>query len=386
MLEAEELLRFLAETVRAPSVTGEEGVVAPLYADWMRREGLDVEVDEVEPGRANVYGTWGSGRARLVLNGHVDVVPPGEGWSRDPFGGERADGRLWGRGAADMKAGLAAALFAVRALRGAELGCTVEIQCVVAEETGGAGTRHALATRPRPDAAIVMEPTEGVPACAAGGVVHFSIAVPGRAAHTSVPWAGVSAYEKAGLVVRALDELERRRQDELAHPLLDGLPRKAPLALGTVHAGDWFGIVPDRAVLTGRLGLLPDEPPETVRELIERQLARAAAADDWLRDHPPEIAWLHAGLSGRETPASEPVLRALRAARREVAGSEAMRAVTYGSDASHFAAAGVPVALCGPGRIEDAHVADEHVAERDVIEAAETLALAVQEYARLVAG
>lgn len=385
MLDAEELLQFLAETVRAPSVTGDEGVVVPLYADWFRREGFAVEVDEVEPGRANVYGTWGRGGPRLVLNGHVDVVPPGEGWSREPFGGERADGRLWGRGAADMKAGLAAALFAVRALRGAELACTVEIQCVVAEETGGSGTRHALATRPRPDAAIVMEPTEGVPACACGGVVHFSVAVRGRAAHTSVPWAGVSAFEKAGLVVRALEDLESRRQAELTHPLLDGLPRKAPLALGTVQAGDWFGIVPDRAVLSGRLGLLPDESPAAVRELIEGELARVAASDDWLREHPPEITWMHDGLPGWETPESEPVLRALRAARDKVAGSDAVRAVTYGSDAGHFAAAGVPVALCGPGRIEDAHVADEHVVEEQVIQVAETLGLAVLEYSRLVA-
>jgi len=404
----EEMLDFLAAAVRLPSVTGEEGVAAPLFHDWFEANGFEAETKPVPAAlrdrypamaheqnlerRPNVFGWWRGegaggatdGGAPLVLNGHIDVVPANEPerWRHDPWGGVRADGRVWGRGSADMKGGIVAAMFAVRALRdaGARLARDVQVQCVMAEETGGLGTLAALESEPRPAAAIVLEPTDCVVAPACGGIVQFTISVEGVAAHTAVSWAGVSAMEKLWHVYTALREAVRERNERISHPLFDALPAKAPFGIGTFSAGEWRSTIPAQAEMSGRVGVMPGESIAEVRMLIEQIVARACEDDEWLREHPARVEWIHEGFPAWETPGDDPLVRAFDDGFRAVAGAGGLGAVTYGSDAGHFARAGVPTLLFGPGRIYEAHMHDEHVEERQMEQAARVVALSLLRY------
>jgi acetylornithine deacetylase len=402
----EEMLDFVVETVRAPSVNGEEGVAAPVFESWFERNGFAAVVEPVDPAvrdrsplfrnehdlekRPNVYGTWSAARpqtAPLVLNGHLDVIPAGDPavWTHPPYAGVRDGGRIYGRGATDMKGQTVAGMYAVRAVRdcGIELPCDVQMQVVMGEESGGLGTLMAIHSQPRPSAAIVLESTEMKIAPACGGVTQFTIVVEGRAMHTSLPWRGVSALDKAVLILTALNELAERRGRELTHPLFDPLPHPAPFAIGTLKAGEWRATMPDRAVIEGRIGAIVGETIAEVRALLEATIAEVAARDHWLRDHPPQVAWINEGFAPWETDAGEPIVAALTSAFQAAEGQAPRQAVTYGSDASHFAAAGIPVVLFGPGDIGGAHLVDEFVADDELVRGAKVLALALARYGDL---
>jgi acetylornithine deacetylase len=323
----------------------------------------------------------GTSEAPRVLSTHQDVVSPGapESWSHDPWGGERGDGRIWGRGSADMKGSIGAALFALRALKtsGLRPASDVELQCVVGEENGGLGTLSALETEPRPAAALVLEPTVLVPLAACSGCVHFTVTVDGRAAHGATPWVGVSALDKLILVYTALKELAERRRGEQDHALFSEVPDAAPLSMGVARAGEWRSSVPDRATMIGRFGVMPDEPIAHGREQIAAAVREAAARDEWLAAHPPHVSWDNAGFPGWETAAEAPIVQTLAGALESVTGQAALGAATYGSDAGHFASNGIPVVLFGPGRIGDAHSPNESVTEEEILTCAKTLALAI---------
>lgn len=399
----EAAIRWLADAVRIPSITGAEGLITDFTVNGLRDAGLSVSVKPVgenlikkypafaqECGlgeRPNVFGLWRAAsptRPPLVLNGHVDVVPEGDPatWDHGPFSGDRDAGVVWGRGAADMKGGITAALFAIRALRaaGVELACDVQLQCVIAEETGGLGTLSAIDTEERPGAVIVLEPTECRVAPACGGIVVFSIAVRGRRSHTAVSWNGVSAMEKLWVVYGALAGLAERRNAELRHPLFDSLPARAPFGVGTFSAGDWIAMIPEHATMAGRLGLLPGETVAEVRDLMQDAIRRVCQGDDWLSSHPPEIRWPNEGFPAWETPLNHPLVDALSTATRILGGDDSPRGVTYGSDAGHFAAVGVPTAIYGPGSIEQGHIANEFISEDQLLLAAKTLALTIMRY------
>jgi acetylornithine deacetylase len=398
------LVELVSRTVRAASVSGSEDLVAPVYAGWLADAGFSVEQRHVDaealPGerldgeprlarQPNVYG-WlrpPSGRPIVALNGHMDVVPPGDGWVRDPFGGEVDGERVWGRGTADMKGGLAAGMVAARALldAGVDLGCDVVVQCVVAEETGGLGTRFALASEPRPAAAIVLEPTDCMAVSASGGVTPFAVEVGGRAAHTSVPWTGASAFERLEAVHAVLAEHTREREAACEHPLFARLPAPAALAIGTMRAGEHWGMVPDRARMEGRVGVLPGETVAAVRDGLCDRLERLAESEGWPAREAPRVTFPVEGFPSWETPADQPVVAGLRAACLEVLGDERAGVVTYGSDAAAFAASGIPVALFGPGRIADAHTKDEFVEIRQLRDAARVLAIALLECSARIA-
>ncbi|GAA3789442.1 M20 family metallopeptidase [Amycolatopsis tucumanensis] len=392
---AEDMLSFLAATVRDPSESGWEDRVTGRYADWFAARGWPVTRQPLEEAsgepraaqRENLIA-WYPGRRGLpcvVLNGHVDVVPAGDeqAWSRPPYSGDRDGGLVHGRGSVDMKGGIAAGLYALAALdeAGVDLPFDVAVQLVVAEETTGAGTRAAVHQAPDPAAALVLEPTGGAIVPVSTGLLFFTVEVTGVAAHTSAPWRGVDAFDKLIRVREALAELARKRGAAYRHPLFADVPTAIPIAIGTALAGSWRAAVPDHATMSGRIGLMPGEPPGELRREVERVLAEVAATDDWLRDHPPSVRWDHEGLPGWETPADHPLITALRFAQRECAGAETLTGFTAGSDAAYFGSRGVPTAIFGPGDVTRAHAPDECVAEADVVRAAKVLALTL---ARLV--
>ena len=401
---ADELAADVAATVRTESVNGDEGAGAAIFADWFARNGFDVETKTVDPAfrdqfpllanegnlerRPNVFGWWRApspGLPPLVLNGHYDVVPAGDPseWPHPPFGGERAGGRIYGRGATDMKGPLVAGMVALRALRdaGVKLPFDVQVQCVMGEESGGLGTLAAIASEPRPGAVVVLEPTEFIVAPGCGGLIQFTISVEGRAIHTANPWRGVSALDKLIILYERLRTLAARRNAELSHPLFDQLPMKAPFAVGTFHAGKWRATVPDHAVMEGRIGLLPGEERRDLRKLVEDTIADVAASDRWLTAHPPHLHWINEGFPAWETPVAHPLVQSFVAGHQPLGSPAVVSAVTFGTDAAHFAAAGVPALIFGPGSIVDAHQVDESIDEADLLRGAKIVALGVLRYA-----
>lgn len=395
----EEEADYLAELVAARSPTGSEGAAAPVMADWLEANGFETEVrpvraeqrakfpalageDDLDE-RPNVYGWWRSShpeRQPLVLNGHFDVVPADESeWSRPPFAATRAEGRVWGRGTTDMKGGVVTAMFAARALMrsGASPERDVQIQGVMGEETGGLGTLAALDDQPRPAAAIVLEPTEGVVAPACGGNLQFRVKVEGRAAHTAVPWHGVDATRKLWLVGEAIRAWSAEQNAAIDHPLFDHLPQAAPTGFGIFGGGNYHSTLPATATLAGRVGVMPEDSLEDLKERLLAAVAASGEGDEWLAGHPPELEWIHEGFAGWETAVDSPLVEAMVAGCEAATDERRVAAVTYGSDAGHFAGAGVPVVLFGPGSIVDAHRVDESLAESDLAESTEILALAM---------
>jgi acetylornithine deacetylase len=290
-----------------------------------------------------------------VLNGHIDVVPPGDDtlWTTDPWSAEVRGGRVLGRGACDMKAGLAAQVAAVEALAaaGVRLRGRVQLQSVVGEEDGGLGTFATLRRGYRGDLAVIAEPssTQLVTACA--GALTFRLVVPGRSAHGSMRLEGVDAVEKYLLVHTALRELEARR-NRTADPLMARYALPYPLSVGSVHAGDWASSVPDLLVAEGRLGVALDEPVEHARAELEAAVAAVCDADEWLREHP-----VRGRVVGRPVRQRPPGRRhGARAPRGACAhhvtgrGPACTASRTAPISACSPASAGTPTLLYGPGR------------------------------------
>ncbi len=372
----------------------------------VRLEALGMRIDRFEalPGRDDVVGRLagaGGGRS-LILNGHVDVVPAGDvsAWPHDPWGGELEGGRLWGRGACDMKGGIASGIVALRVLQalGVRLAGDVVFQSVVDEETGGPGTRAALARGHVADAAIVLEPTAREIVTVEGGLEWVRVVVRGRTGHSAIRYRSVhaggrgdavSAIEKAVKLLAAVAELERHWAVHKVHPLMPrGITTINPgvIAGGSGGGADGMpnGMVAysnfaDYCALGLSLKYLPSERGEDVRAEFEQYVASVAATDPWLREHPPEIEW---GVSGVSFPPSEvasdhPLVTGLAGAFRAVVGEPRLGGFEAVSDLAWLAEAGIPAVLYGPGDFAQAHSSAEYVGVDELVEVASVVALAV---------
>lgn len=400
--QREEMTTTLATLVAIPSVSGSdaENVAQRSLGDDLARDGLELDrwpirLDElrtrpgfpgVEVPRSEGSGLVGrlagrGGGPVLMLNGHIDVVPPGDltAWTHDPWSAHVDDGVLYGRGACDMKGGLVAARWAMEALRrsGVPLAGDVLLASVQGEEDGGFGTFALLERGWRAAACVIPEPTslDIVPANA--GALTFRLRVRGRATHASRRLDGVSAVDKLVPVLAALAALERRR-NRTADPLFRRWPLPFPLSVGRVVAGDWPSSVPDLLVAEGRLGVALDEDPASARADLERAVAAACAEDTWLREHPVEVEWWGGQFaSGRLPTGSDLPERLTRAHRAATDGEPPARwGAPYGSDLRLLAGlGGIPTVQYGPGDAARAHAPDEHVPLGEVQTCARTLAL-----------
>jgi acetylornithine deacetylase/succinyl-diaminopimelate desuccinylase family protein len=377
---------------------GRAGEAACQDAIAARLAELGMEVDRFEalPGREDVVGTLagaGGGRS-LLLNGHVDVVPAGDlaWWPHDPWAGDVADGRIWGRGSCDMKGGLAAGIGALWALRdtGVRLHGDVVFQAVVDEEAGGPGTHAALAQGHRADAGIVLEPTAGAIMPVEGGVVWLRVVVRGVGGHSALRYrsvhaggrgTAVNAIEKAAKILAGVQELERHWGNTKVHPLL-------PKGITTINPGQIAGgsaalsNMVDECTLGLSLKYLPGERAADVRRAFEEHVLAVAATDPWLRDHPPEIEWGIGGVSfpPSEIPLDHPLAQAVASAYRGVLGEPEWRGFEAVSDLAWLAEAGIPGLLYGPGDAAQAHGASEYLEIDDLVAATKVVALALVEW------
>ncbi|WP_234533659.1 ArgE/DapE family deacylase [Streptomyces shenzhenensis] len=392
--------RMLLELMAVPSMTGSaaESELQHLLAGRLERLGLDVDLwsmdlpallaDPEFPGmevaREEAWGlvgrTPGGGDGpTLILQGHVDVVPPGDpaAWQGDPFVPRVTGDVVHGRGACDMKAGLVAHLAALAAIRaaGVRLRGRLALHFVVGEEDGGLGAFGTLRRGYDGDACVITEPTAGTLITANAGALTFRLTVPGKAAHASSRDAGVSAIDGYLAIHRALADLERDRNRD-PDPLMAEYPIPYALSVGTLRAGDWASSVPDLLIAEGRLGVRLGEEPADARAEVERCVAEVCAADPWLREHPATVTWPGGQFASGRLKEGHPLRAVVRDACADTNGWASRpreRGAPYGSDLRLYTGAGIPTLQYGPGDVRVAHSAEERVSVAEVVAVARTL-------------
>ena len=351
---------ILHDLVRARSQNPHDGeaAVANHVASFLENLGLDVSMQEVFPGRANVIARLrgAGGGQTLAFNTHMDTVPEGTGWTRAPFAGEVVDGRLYGRGSADAKGPLAAFLAAIEAIvgSGVKLRGDLLLTAVVDEETGSAGARKLVPSL-NVDLALVGEPTSMQVGIAHRGSLRPVLAVNGRTAHSSRPEQGVNAIYQAIPVLEAFRAYAQQIGDR-QHPLC-GSPSAA---VTMMSAGVAENVIPGRCEITLDRRMIPGEvETEVVAEIegvledvrhsrpdvevmIERFLATTGSASELQPDHPL-------------------VELALASASAATGKHAAVIGLSGACDMTHFRANGVPCVVLGPGDSAQAHQPDEHI-------------------------
>ncbi len=430
-LDLDGLVALLRDLIAIPSLDGDETPAQRRVASWMEAAGLDTDVWPIDLDELAAHPDWcheverdealgvvgwvgerAAGRAAgrdagrdLLLNGHIDVVPVGDEatWSTPPWTPTLRAGRVYGRGAADMKGGLCCALFAAKAVRdaGVRLRGRLSVTSVVGEEDGGTGTLATLLRGHTADGAIVMEPTRLHVVPAQAGSLMFRLIVHGLSAHGCVREEGVNAVELFVPLLAALRRLESDRcgvwgsgeagpagatgpdtyravaAGDPHSPLFAAYRLPWPIEVGIVRAGEWASSVPDTLVAEGRYGVAVGEDVAAARRAFEEAIARAAAAQPWLAAHPPEVEWWGGRFDPAVTDPDDPIVAAVTGAAADATGSAPrVEGVTYGADMRLLVNVGaIPTVLFGPGDVRVAHMPDEHVPIDDLRVAAQALIL-----------
>jgi len=306
---------------------------------------------------------------------------PAEAWKYDPWSGAIADGRLYGRGSSDDKAGLAAVIFVAQCFRSLRISLQgdVLLESVVDEEWGGGGTLATIQRGYRADAGIIFEPS-GLEICPASrGGQAFRVTVPGKGAHPVRSYEGVSALDKALPILMALKDLEGVRQRRLQSRLFARYPVFAPIVVGRISADKIPSKVPETCIFEGLMGYAPEETYGEARRELEGCVARVASGEPWLREHAPRVEWLALNKEGAQIPPDHPLVRLLSESFTDVMEQPAIIAgFPAGCDLPHLIRhAGIPSLVFGPGNCTIAHSSNEHVAVEEVVSAAKILAVTV---------
>ena len=392
--------------VAAPSETGHEHPAIDLIASWLEPVADDVdrwitpmselEADPAYPGReverdevpvvaARVAGSRPG--PTVVLTGHVDVVPVGDRakWTRDPAG--ELDGDvLYGRGSADMKGGVIAAIEAFTRIANGDRDFAGELRFVgvPGEEDGGTGTLAAIRRGWTGDLVIVPEPTSGADGpqvvVAHGGALTYTIEVDGRSAHAATRLLGESALDHFLTVYSAVQGLEREINAAERNPAMTSTGLPYPTTVGVVHGGVWASNVMEQITAELRVGVTIDESIQEAEARFVHTLREAIAGDPWLDAHPPRIERTGAAFGSSSIAPDHPLVTALRdAAASETGARPATLGVPYGCDMALWRReAGAACVVYGPGDIAHAHAVDEHVSLDEVATTARVLEAAVR--------
>jgi acetylornithine deacetylase len=399
-VDADQIEADLRELIRIPSITGSEEAIQDAMERLFGEIGLetkrivtdpvafadDPDFPGAEMPRTSlpvVTGRLGrAGGKRILLVGHVDVVPPGDPstWSVDPWSAEVRDGRMYGRGACDMKGGVVAILAAVRAIVASggvgELDGELLVVSVPSEEDGGQGMLAAIRAGCTGDAAIITEPTELDVVIAHAGAITFRLTVPGRAAHASTRREGVSALDNLYTLIQALEADETARNAAETDPLMTVLDLPYATMIGKVEGGEWASTVLDRVVAEGRYGVRLGQTWRDAEVDLRACIDAACAADPFLRDHPVDVELTGGKFSSSRIPADHPLPVSLGAACEATLGRRpALIGEPYGADMRLLVNEGAtPTVIFGPGNVRVAHSADEFVSLAEVVDCARALA------------
>lgn len=357
-----DVITTLCELIRHNTVNpaydddGSEANLQPLLEAFFARHGIRTFTQEVFPGRCNVIAVLpGRTSHRLVLEAHTDTVSI-KGMSIPPFEPQVRDGRVYGRGSVDDKAGLAAMMHALVEIKesGTVPPCEVWLAAVVDEEFTYRGVVK-LCEDITAAGAIVAEPTELKPVIASKGVLRWRITVDGLAAHSSKPHLGVNAIQHMAVILGALEE-ESQRLSRITHPLLT----PPTLSVGTIHGGVQVNLVPDRCSIEIDRRLMPGESAAEVLRSYDALLARFPHIKA-VNERPVLLED-----EALDTDPSSLTVQTVRSVLQSMNLDDTPIGVPFGSDASKLARAGIPTIVFGPGSIDQAHTHDEFVPVADV--------------------
>lgn len=398
-------VEFLQKMVAIPSVTGDEAAIQKFIAETMSGIGLDVDMWETDweelkkhpgyrpvargyEGRPNIVGILkgtGGGRS-LLLNGHTDVIPVGngEGWSDNPWSASIKNGRIYGRGSCDMKSGVASHILAVQYLK--ELGLTpkgdVMINVVIDEEVSGHGTLDTVIRGYRADAGISGETSDlhVQPACI--GRIWFEIDIQGKPAGIQQRYLGVSGIGLGQKIVEGVQELEDERVATVKHPLYPSAIDSLPCIIGSFQAGNYPSAFPATALLKGSIGTVPGEDHEGVKQSLVKKIAETAAKDPWMKDHPPVVRFVGYDAEASEIPRQHAIVETVSRAYTEVTGKQPIISGRQGAADTRFlnSYGDTPTVIFGPGSTAVMHSNDEYVSVDDYISAIKVMALSIYDW------
>ena len=391
-VDPDEVVRWTQELVRIPSVyRPERGETEEPAARWVRERleemGLTAHWEEAAPGRPNVIalleGTEGD--KTLMFEGHTDVVTEGDPkqWTHDPFGGEIADGRIYGRGACDMKGGLVAALCAMKAIleSGVRLRGNILLGALADEEGLMLGVKHFVRQgwAEKVDAAVICEPEDNRLCIAQKGVMWIRLDVKGKMSHGCMPLQGINPIYPLGPILVALQEMEAAEIRKHGSHVFLGQPSITPTIIRSPVAGEpQNNVMPAESTLTLDIRLIPGQSPEEieaqVRSLLERRKAageRVTFSLEVLDSRPPTA-----------TSREEPLVQVMDAAYRDLTGKEPVYGGVPGSTDGTilYNWAGIPVVTCGPGNTFIPHQVDEYVEIDQLVEATRLYVLTALRY------
>jgi succinyl-diaminopimelate desuccinylase len=379
-----EVVDLTSQLVRIPSVfrPGEPGAneheVAAFVEAWLRKEGLSVEIQEVAPGRPNVIG-WldgGTPGPTLCLEGHTDVVTEGDpaAWQHGPWSGRVEDGQVHGRGSADMKGGLAAAMVAAAAVRraGVPFAGRLMVAALVDEEDQMLGAKHFAATPlgRAVSAAVICEPEQNELCLEQKGVLWARVTVHGRMAHGAMPYAGVNPIAATGQFLARLPQLERKVQRGVRRSKFLGIPHVTPtVAAAPVGHVAQNNVIPATAELRLDVRLTPGLEPDAVLGLL-RDLARDT--EGRCPGTRVTVEPVTAPRPATRVERGEAIVKALEWAVRRVGERKPVFGGVPGSTDGTIlrTVLGIPIVTFGPGNRLIPHQVDEHVPVADLVEAA----------------
>ena len=392
LVNDQEVIDWTQELVRIPSVyrpeTGEAEEPAARWVEARLKEiGLETHFEIVEPGRPNVIGLWRGAEdgKTLMLEGHTDVVTEGDAsqWAYPPFGAEIVDGRMYGRGANDMKGGLVAAVCAVKAIveSGVKLRGNILLGAMADEEGHMIGIKHFVKQgwAENVDAAIICEPEENHLCISQKGVMWVRITATGKMAHGAMPLTGInSAYPVAELLV-AMQKLEAAQIGEYGKHEFLGQPSITPtIVRSPVNGEAQNNVMPAQTQIVLDIRLIPGQSPEEIESQIKAACDAIHAQDGRVMF---EVKVLEAR-APTATDRDEPVVKVLDGAYRDLTGAEPIYGGVPGSTDGTIlnSWAGVPIVTCGPGDIYIPHHVDEWLSLKELVEATKLYVLAAMRF------
>jgi acetylornithine deacetylase len=407
----DQAVAFLQKMVSIPSVTGDEAAIQDYLSKYMAGIGLDVDMWETDweelkkhPGyrpvdrgyenRPNIVATWkgqGGGRS-LLLNGHTDVIPVGngEGWSDNPWSAAIKEGRVYGRGSCDMKSGVASHILAVQFLQaaGVKLKGDVYINVVIDEEVSGHGTLDTVIRGYKADAGISGETSDLAvqPACI--GRIWFEIEIQGKPAGVQQRYLGVSGIELGYKITQAVNALEAHRVATVSHPLYPSAIDSLPCLIGSFQAGNYPSAFPATCLLKGSIGTVPGEDHEGVKQSLVDQIAKAAAEDPWMKDHPPVVRFVGYDAQASEIPRDHAIVTTVSDVYKEITGKDPVISGRQGAADTRFLNlyADTPTVIFGPGSTAVMHANDEYVSIDDYVTAIKVMALSILDWCEAAEG
>jgi acetylornithine deacetylase len=405
----DEVIDFTMRLVAQKSTLGNEKGALGVMEDRLRSLGLDpveVPIDKERlskhPGYAPVPWEYenrynmvalrkadASGGKSALFNGHLDVVPPGllDHWETDPFQPLVREGRIYGRGAGDMKSGVAAMTFALHAVAKANFGLSapVTLQAVIEEECSGNGALACVASGYTAEAVLIPEPLGPALLTHQVGVLWFKIKVQGAAVHVLEAGAGINAIEKSFKIISALRGLESDLNKDERPPAYVPIAHPLNLNIGIISGGDWPSTVPSSAEFHCRLSYFPGTSFETICSRIKSTLDEVILGDPWLSQWPPTIEYYGFRSDGHSISRSLPALTVLNDCHRTLTGNDAAENIaTATTDLRAFHFFGKAQATCYGPEAKNIHGANESVSIDSVMHVARAYALFLSRWCGLI--